>query len=74
MFVHFWISVDDFSWLSCFVVYNLGYLSLSDLMMKSFAIIAFLIFRLVSNDGHFKSFSNSDVEASKNSLTSYLTE
>jgi hypothetical protein len=57
MFVHFWISVDDFSWLSCFVVHNLGYLSLSDLMMKRFAIIDFWFFRLVSNDGHFKSFT-----------------
>ena len=45
MSVHFWISVGDIAWLSCFVVlYNLGCLSLFDDEKLCETSIAFLFF------------------------------
>ena len=58
MFVHFWIPVGDIAWLSCIVVvYNLVYLSLPDDEKVCEASIAFLFFRLISNDDNSKSLS-----------------
>ena len=58
MFVHFWISVGDIAWLSCFVVlYNLGCLSLTDDGKTLWNKHSLLIFRLISNVGNFKYFS-----------------
>ena len=59
MSVHFWISVGDIAWLSCFVVlYNLGCLSLQVWRWKAlWNKHSLLIFRLISKVGNFKSFS-----------------
>jgi hypothetical protein len=59
MSVHFWISVGDIAWLSCFVVlYNLGCLSLQVWRWKAlWNKHSLFIFRLISKIGNFKSFS-----------------
>ena len=59
MSVHFWISVGDIAWLSCFVVlYNLGCLSLQVWRWKAlWNKHSLLTFRLIFKVGNFKSFS-----------------